>query len=100
MGFPGADVRSADHDLGRHAADIDASATNGAALDQRDPGALIDGLQGRRHRGPAAADHGDMQCTAITAQPLAHLAKPTASDRSWWGIGECRTIAERGHGGG
>jgi hypothetical protein len=30
------DVGSADHDLGRHTADIDAGAADGAALDQRD----------------------------------------------------------------
>ncbi len=56
---------SADHDLGRHTADIDAGAADGAAFDQRDRRALLDGLQRRRHRGPAAANDGDMQTGAL-----------------------------------
>jgi hypothetical protein len=55
------DVGSADHDLGRHAADIDAGAAEGAALDQRHARPLLDGLQRRRHRRAAAADHGHVQ---------------------------------------
>ena len=39
------DVGGANHDLGRHAADVDAGAADGAALDQRDVRALLDGLQ-------------------------------------------------------
>ncbi len=55
------DVGGADHDLGGYAADIDAGATNGAALDQRDVRTALDGLQRRRHRGPAAANDGNVQ---------------------------------------
>jgi hypothetical protein len=44
------DVRGADHDLGRHAADIDAGAAEGAAFDERHPRALLDGLERRGHR--------------------------------------------------
>jgi hypothetical protein len=74
---------SADHDLGRHAADIDAGA-DGAALDQRDVRALLDGLQRRRHRGSAAANDGDVQSVPITtslvatAQPSQRLAEQSA----------------------
>ena len=38
------DMGSTNHDLGRYAADIDASATDDAALNQRDRRALFDGL--------------------------------------------------------
>ncbi len=42
------DVGGADHDLGGHAADVDAGAANGAALDQGDVRTALDGLQRRR----------------------------------------------------
>jgi hypothetical protein len=78
------DMGGADHDLGRHAADIDAGAADGAALDQRDVRALLDGLQRRRHRGSAAANNGDVQSVPITtslvatAQPSQRLAEQSA----------------------
>ncbi len=62
------DVRGADHDLGWHAADIDAGAADGAALDQGDVRALIDGLQCCRHRRAAAADNGNMQSATRRSQ--------------------------------
>jgi hypothetical protein len=68
------DVGGADHDLGRHTADIDAGAADGAALDQRDLRALLDGLQRRRHRGSTAANDGDLQPAPSSASRiLAHL---------------------------
>nr|WBW53353.1 hypothetical protein HDPBJHLB_00039 [Escherichia coli] len=81
------DMGGADHDLGRHTTDIDAGAADGAALDQRDTCALLDGLQRRCHRGPAAADDGDMQCAAATrlvvsAQQIAHLVEQSARRRN------------------
>ncbi|EGJ83574.1 hypothetical protein SF274771_4116 [Shigella flexneri 2747-71] len=49
--------------------------------------ALLDGLQRRCHRGPAAADDGDMQCAAATrlvvsAQQIAHLVEQSARRRN------------------
>ncbi|CAB3944047.1 hypothetical protein LMG7053_01553 [Achromobacter ruhlandii] len=78
------EVGGADHDLGRHTADIDAGAADGPALDQRDVRALLDGFQRRSHRGATAADNGDVQSTPITAslvataQPSQRLAKQSA----------------------
>ena len=69
------DVRGADHDLGRHAADIDAGAADGAALDQRDAGALLHGLQGSRHRRAAAAYHSHVQ-RLFTANMLRFATEP------------------------
>ncbi len=100
------DMGGADHDLRRHAADIDAGAANRAALDQRDACALLDGLQCCRHCCPAAADHGDMELSTIpaslviTAQPFAHLAEQSAARRSHGRIGKRSPIAESGHGSG
>ena len=60
------DVGSADHDLGWDAANIDAGAAEGAALDQGHARPLLDGFQRCRHRGGAAADHGDVQSRIAT----------------------------------
>jgi hypothetical protein len=94
------DVRGADHDLGRYAADIDAGTAEGAALDQRDARSLLDGLQRRRHRRAAAADHSDVQmplcivrasARRLTLQPSVlvqqvrrlarHVGKPAPGNR-------------------
>ncbi|MNP61748.1 hypothetical protein D3C76_1569660 [compost metagenome] len=48
-------MRGANHDFRRHAADVDASAADGAALDQSDAGAGFNRLQGGRHCRTAAA---------------------------------------------
>src|SRR3546814_17966617 len=44
------DMCSADHDLGRHATDVDAGSTDGTALDQRHPSALLNGLDRKSTR--------------------------------------------------
>ena len=61
------DVRGTDHDLGRHAADIDAGAADRAAFDERDPRAALGRFERRGHRGAAAADDGNMQHLAAAA---------------------------------
>ena len=53
----------------------DASAADGAALDQRDAGAAFDRLQRRRHRATAAADDCNVQragiagCSLVAGRP-------------------------------
>ena len=54
-------VRRTDHDLRGHAADIDAGAADGAALDDRHMGAKFRGLQCRSHGRAARADDSDTQ---------------------------------------
>ncbi len=61
------DVRGADHDLGRHTADVDASAADHPAFDQRDARAAVGRLDRRRHGRAAAADDGDAQIAGVTA---------------------------------
>ena len=56
------DVGGVDHDLGRYAADIDASAEDGAALDQRDLRAKLDGLEHRRCRSRRCATGARRRC--------------------------------------
>ena len=100
------DVGGADHDLGRHTTDVDAGATDGAALNQRDLRALLDGLQCCRHRGSTAADHGDLQRALAAAalvggtHPAAHLVEQPSAVVGRRGIGEHRFVAQASHGGG
>ncbi len=54
-------VGGADHNFGRHAADVDTGATDDTALNQCDLSALLDGLQRGRHRRAAAADDSNVQ---------------------------------------
>ncbi len=61
------DVRGADHDFGRYAADVDAGAADHPALDQRDLRAAVGRLDRRRHRRAAAADDGNVQTARVTA---------------------------------
>ncbi len=55
------DVSGADHDLGGYAADVDAGATDRAALDQCDARTSFNGFQRGRHRRTSAADNCNMQ---------------------------------------
>ncbi len=67
------DMCGLDHDLGRYTADIDAGAANGAALDQRDVCASLDGFQRRSHSRATAADNGYVQwafaATVLLSEP-------------------------------
>ena len=87
------DVGGADHDLGRHTADIDAGAADGAALDQRDLRALLDGLQRRRHRGSTAANdrylHRGLVATVLFGggHPSPHLVEQSDAVVRQWRIG-------------
>ncbi|OIQ90040.1 hypothetical protein GALL_280870 [mine drainage metagenome] len=92
------DVRGTDHDLGRHAADVDAGAADHAALDQRDLGAAAGRLDGRRHGRPAAADDGDAQAAAI-ATPGGTGGVAGLAARSLGRAGRLfRRVAGLGHG--
>ena len=71
------DVGSADHDLGRHATDIDAGAADGAAFDQR-RGRLARRLSALPPSRAAAADHGHMQVSARRPATPARLVQRTA----------------------
>ena len=94
-------VGSADHDLGRHTSDVDAGAAESAALDQRHTRPLLDGLQRRRHRRAAAADHGHVQCSLIVlalwfaAQPLLCIVQQVAGLPRR--IGKLRSVTECGY---
>ncbi len=87
------DVGGADHDLGRHTADIDAGAADGAALDQRDLRALLDGFQRRRHRGSTAANdrylHRGLVATVLFGggHPSPHLVEQSDAVVRQWRIG-------------
>ncbi len=68
--------------------------------------ALLDGLQCCRHRGPAAADHGDLQRALAAAalvggtHPAARLVEQPSAVVGRRGIGEHRFVAQASHGGG
>lgn len=107
MGFPGADgdVGGADHDLGRHTTDVDAGAADGAALNQRDLRALLDGLQCCRHRGSTATNDDDLQRAFVATglisgpYPAAHLVEQAGAVVRRWRIGKRCLVAQSGHGG-
>ncbi len=91
------DVRSADHDLGRHAADVDAGAADHAALDQRDLRAAAGRLDRCGHGRPAAADDGDAQAALATPGRAGGVAGLAA--RSLGRAGRLfRRVAGLGHG--
>src|SRR3546814_12880279 len=54
------DVCSSDLRLGRHAADVDAGAADGAVADQRDLGAFLGSRDGGGEPGRSRADHGEV----------------------------------------
>ena len=54
-----------DHDLRRHAADVDAGAAQRTALDHGHPGTGLECANGGRERATAAADDGDMQPVVV-----------------------------------
>jgi hypothetical protein len=99
------DMRGADHDLRWHAANVDAGATDGAALNQGDTRTSLNGFERCCHRGSAAANDGDMQCAftftglVLTPQPSQRFIAHANLLFSRWRIGACGRIAETGHGG-
>src|SRR3546814_4758569 len=70
------DMCSADHDLGRHATDVDAGSTDGTALDQRHPSALLNGFQCRRHRRSTTTDDCDMQAAIVAGLVIVESLYP------------------------
>ena len=99
------DVGGADHDLGRHTTDVDAGAADGAALNQRDLRALLDGLQCCRHRGSTATNDDDLQRAFVATglisgpYPAAHLVEQAGAVVRRWRIGKRCLVAQSGHGG-
>ena len=97
------DMGRADHDLGRDAANVDAGAAERAALDERDARALFGRFEGRGHRTPAAANDSDMQlacladCLVAAPEQAQCLVQQALALRRGRGIGQRRTVAERGY---
>ncbi len=80
-------VRGANHDLGGHAADVDAGAADDAALDQGDAGPPFYRLERGRHGGATTADNRHVKPVTLfpgvsaTAQPAPCLIEQAGTGR-------------------
>jgi hypothetical protein len=87
------DVGGADHDLGRHTADIDAGAADGAALDQRDRAPCSTAFSAAAIAAPplpmTAICNGrrSLPLCLSAAHPSAHLVEQSDAVVRQWRIG-------------
>ena len=97
------DMGGANHDLGRHAADVDAGAADRPAFDERDARAQFGCLQRRGHRTPAAADDSDVQLARLAAglgaatEQAQCLVQQACTFRRGGCVGQRGAVAESGH---